>query len=290
MSEANKKYIKVYCPKSKCYGLITAEQNNGAMQITNFYEIDNDTAKTINTDYSGSLPPVSVHLKPCATCGKRIPGSCDKSKQCAVSKGELWYQCLYCSKLELASVTPAPTALDIYFLLDQSGSMALHDRVEAAKAVKSMMQSLSGNGNTYSFVAWGSSAGYLFDHETGICKMTAAIAAYEAGATPYGGSTAAHLAFARIRDDVLSSKRPVRIIFVTDGYLDDDAEAIRERNLLLENSNVEILALGVTGANEASLRALGTVPAFSKVVGGSAALTSTFEQIADTLKKTGNNF
>jgi uncharacterized protein with von Willebrand factor type A (vWA) domain len=120
--------------------------------------------------------------------------------------------------------------------------------------------------------------------------MKAAMAAYEAGTTPHGGSTAADQAFALIQNDVLAAKRPVRIIFVTDGYLDDDAAALRERNALLGNGNVEILAIGVTGANEATLRAIGTVPAFSKVVGDSSALTSTFEQIADALKKSGNNF
>jgi hypothetical protein len=270
--------------------MITAEQNNGSLVITNFYEIDNETAKGIHTDYTGALPPVSAHLKPCAACGKRAAGCCDKSRQCAVSKGELWFQCLYCSKLEVETAPPPPGGADIYFLLDQSGSMTLSDRMEAGRAVKSMMQSLSGAGNTYSLVSWGSSAGYLFCRETGMIKMRASIAAYEAGTPPYGGSTAAHLAFNLIRQDVLSAKRPVRIIFVTDGYFDDDAAALLERNALLAKGNVEILALGVTGANEATLRAIGTVPAFSKVVGDSSALTSTFEQIADALKKSGNNF
>ena len=290
MSDATKKYIKVYCSKTKCYGMITAEQNNGALQITNFYEIDDDTAKAITTSHTGALPTVSAHLKPCASCNKRTAGCCDKSRQCAVPKGELWFQCLYCSELEVCGNDQASGGADIYFLLDQSGSMELTDRLQAAKAVKAMMQSLSGSGNTYSFVAWGSSPGYLFRHETSMIKMTAAMAAYEAGTTPYGGSTAAHLAFDLIRSDVMASERPVRIIFVTDGYLDDDAAALAARNLLLTKENVEILAIGVNGANDTTLRALGTVPAFSKVVGGTAALTSTFEQIADALKKKGNNF
>ena len=84
---------------------------------------------------------------------------------------------------------------------------------------------------------------------------------------------------------------PVRILLVTDGGFDSEAAAIRARNeLLAGKQNVEILAIGVTGARQSTLEKIGTVPAFSKVVGGSSALTSTFEQIAEILKRNGNNF
>lgn len=290
MSEGTKKYIKMYCPKSKCYGLVTAEMNNGSWKITNFYEIDNDTAKSINTTHEGALYPVSAHLKPCASCGKRTVGCCDKTRGCPVPKGELWYQCLFCSGLEVHKEASSGGA-DFYFLLDQSGSMSTSDRCEASRAVRSMMRSLQGNGNTYSFVAWGSDAGYLFRNETNMSKMTSALSSYESGSTPYGGSTAADRAFDLIRGDVNRAKRPVRIIFVTDGGFDDDAAAGRARDAVVNaNKNVEILAIGVTGAIEASLRRIGTVPKFSKVVGGTSALTSTFEDIAKVLKNNGNNF
>lgn len=290
MSDSTKKYIKMYCPKSKCYGLITAEMNNGSWKITNFYEIDNDTAKSINTTHEGGLYPVSAHLKPCASCGKRSVGCCDKTRGCPVPKGELWYQCLFCSGLEI-SQTVSTGGADFYFLLDQSGSMSYSDRAEASRAVTSMMQSLQGNGNTYSFVAWGSEAGYLFRNETNLSKMASALDSYESGSSPYGGSTAAHKAFNLIRDDVGRASRPVRIIFVTDGGFDDDAAAGRARDAVVKsNKNVEIVAIGVTGANESSLRRIGTVGKFSKIVGGTSALTSTFEDIAKVLKGNGNNF
>jgi uncharacterized protein with von Willebrand factor type A (vWA) domain len=80
------------------------------------------------------------------------------------------------------------------------------------------------------------------------------------------------------------------IVLVTDGGFDSEDTAIREWNSLLANKNVEILAIGVTGANQGTLSKIGTVPTFSKFVGGSNALTSTFEQIAETLKRKGNNF
>ena len=290
MGIVEKKYIKVYCKKTNCYGLITAEPNNGSLKIVNFYEIDDDTAKNVTTSYEGTLPPVSAHLKACSTCGARNPKCCDKTRQCKVPKGELWYQCLYCSGLEISQASTAGGSADIYFLLDESGSMSADDRKEGANAVRKMVQALQGAGNTYSFVAWGSNAGYVFKKETNVAKISSALSSYENHTTGYGGSTAAHIAFNCIKPDVLASTKPVRIIFVTDGYLDNESLALQARNELLARKDVEIVAIGVTGASQSTLSKLGTVPAFSKVVGGSSALTSTFEQIAEILKKKGNNF
>ncbi|MBR1747935.1 MAG: VWA domain-containing protein [Clostridia bacterium] len=290
MSEG-KKYVKVYCKKSKKYGLVTVEKTNGVDRVTNFYEIDDETAKSVNTAFEGELPDVSGHLKPCVSTGKRTPRSSDSSRQCAVKRGELWYQCLFCSGLEICRSAERTGGADIYFLMDQSGSMEYHDRRAAANAVKRMVQTLSGMNNTYSFVAWGSTAGYIFKKETNMSKMNSALSLYESGKTEHSGSTDAANAFRCIQPDVASSHRPVRIIFVTDGYLDSDEEALVERNRLLGGQrNVEILAIGVDGAKQETLKKIGTVAAFSKVIGSSAALTSTFEQIAAVLKKKGNNF
>lgn len=286
-----KQYIKVFCKKKNCYGLITIEENNGSHVITNFYEIDEDTAKNIKTSYNESLPMVSSHLKPCSTCGKRVPRSCDKTKQCKVEKGQLWYQCLYCSGIEVCQDQETAGGAHIFFLMDNSGSMSEKDRIEGANAVRKMIQSLQGLGNTYSFVPWGSDAGYLFYGEQNISKISSALGLYEQGLAGHGGSTAAHLAFDYIRGDVSSSKVPVRILLVTDGGFDSEFLAVDARNgLLNSNENIEILAIGVTGANASNLEKIGTVPAFSKVIGSSAALSDTFEQIAEILKKKGNNF
>ncbi len=285
----SKKYIKTYCPHSKAYGLITTEVNNGLPIITNFYEIDDDTAKNIETQHDGALPAVSSNLKPCAVCGSKKAGCCDKKRQCPVPKGELWYQCLFCNQLEIKNAGSAGGSADIYFLLDDSGSMSRDDRCEAARAVEALLKSLQGQGNTYSFVAWGTGAGYLFDHETNMSKMSLALSAYRNG-TEYGGLTNADVAFEYIECDVKASRKPVRIIFVTDGYLSSDSKAMRARNKLLEKANVEILAIGITGANTATLQKIGTVAEFSVNVGPSSALVSTFAEIAKRLKDGRNNF
>jgi|GEM_PF-2291987 len=286
MSDYGKKYVKFKCDKSKCYGLATIESENGRELITNFYEIDDATAKNIPSDFSGALPAVSPHLKPCAATGTRTAISVDKKSQCRVKKGELWYQCIYCKNL---TVCKDQTGMDIYFLLDESGSMSSSDREEAAQAVRNIVQSLQGSGNTYSFVPWASSARYLFERETDLSKMQSALDTYKNGASGVGGSTAADRAFECVKANVLSADKPVRIIFVTDGGFDNDEAAERARNALLANKSVEILAIGITGAVESALRRVGTVPSFSKVVGGSAALGKTAGEIAEFLRKSGQN-
>ncbi len=290
MSEPKKEYIEVYCPKSKAYGLITVQEVQGTPMIVNFYGIDEESAAEIKTSHEGAMPKVGRNLLPCDTCGGRTPMCCDKKRKCKVDKGDLRFQCLYCSQLELTREASPATSCEFYFLLDESGSMSDSDRREAADAVRSMVKKLEGNGNVFSFVAWGSNAGYVFRKEQSFGRMSSALKSYENHTTGYGGSTAADRAFECIKADVASATKPVRIIFVTDGYLDDESAAIRVRNELLKNGNVEILAIGITGANQSTLTKIGTVPEFSKVVGGSSVLTSTFEEIAAVLIKKGNNF
>ncbi|MCR4661295.1 MAG: VWA domain-containing protein [Clostridia bacterium] len=288
---AEKKYVKMYCQKSKCYGLVTIEVDNGVSKICNFYEIDDDTAKNINNVDDSSLPQVSGYLKPCFKDGTRNPLSCDMKRQCSVKKGELWYQCIYCKDLEICNSISNSASYNIYFIMDESGSMSYSDRKEGSNAVRKLIQSLVGNGNTYSFVAFGSYAGYVFKNETNIDKISSALKLYENDNTGYGGSTAADLAFETIKNDVFEAKKPIRIILVTDGYFDSLDRTIEVRNSILKCRNdIEILAIGVTGADNYSLGEIGTVPEFSKVIGDAKNLTHTFEDIANLLKNKGNNF
>ena len=283
---ADKEFVKLYCPKSKCYGLASIEESNGKKVITNFYEIDDDTAKQINIPYSGSLPEVSSYLKPCSINNSRTPLSVDKEKGCKVKKGQLWYQCLYCSSLKLAVPESASSSADIYFLMDESGSMSSNDRSEGAKAVRGMVKSLTGSGNTYSFVTWASSAKYLFEKESNISKIDSALGLYEIGMNGVGGSTAAHNAFDYIKEDVKRASKPVIIIFVTDGGFDNESLAVASRDRLLScNSNVQIFAIGVTGAIESSIRKITTVDKIKPIVGSSSALSSTFDDIVRILRE-----
>lgn len=281
-----KKYIKTRCNKTGKFGLITVEPSNGVDTITNFYGIDEETAKSIDAPYDGALPRVSSKLKPCASCNGRTPMCCDMSKQCPVGKGELMYQCLYCKAMEFT----CSSALDIYFLMDESGSMGDRDRREASKAVRNLVQSLQDQGNTYSFVAWGSNAGYIFRNETQLSKMDYALKSYEDDTTGYGGGTDAANALATVMSDVLNSKKKVCVILVTDGAFDSESAALEMRGRLLANKNADILAIGVTGANESTLKKMGTVDKFSKVVGVSSNLSGEFVNIGEFLKKKGNNF
>ena len=290
MSDIKQEYIKVYCPKVKTYGMITTEKNNGLDQIVNFFEIDDDTAKKINTSHEGALPNVSMHLKPDAETGSRTPLVSDKTRHCSVGKGELWYQCLFCSGLQVCAETKKSKAIDVYFLMDESGSMSRADRINGANAVRTLVQDLQGAGNTYSFVPWGSNAGYLFCKETNPSAISSSLVAYEEDRTGYGGSTAADRAFAAIYNEVARSGNPVRIIFVTDGGFDSLPAAVRERDRLLRaNPSAEILALGVPGAVQSNLDKISTVPSFSKVLGSSSELSTTFADIRKYLDEGNNN-
>lgn len=285
-----KNYIKTYCPGNRSYGIVVTEKVNGTEQITNFYGIDRETAESIKTSYEGRLPEVSGSLKPCTQCGERRPMCCDKHRKCPVKKGEMWYQCLYCSSMEIVNDKP-DTGSDIYFLMDNSASMSAADREEASDAVKNMIQSLEGMNNRYSFVAWASKAGYIFRNESNLLKIEHALADYRNGNCEYTGSTAAEKALRCIKNDVLRSERPAKIILVTDGQFDSTEAAVKARDALLNNQrSVEIMAVGVTGADEDTLKMIGTVRAFSRVVGSTKALLSTFEQIAEELKKNRNNY
>lgn len=285
MSTDNKKYVKTYCPKSKKYGLVTIDKNNGRDQVVNFYDIDDAIASQINTDFNDALPEVSSHLKSCATTNSRTPMSCDKSRGCPVKKGELWYQCLYCSSLEIVKNNTG--AFDVYFLMDASGSMSTSDRREASRAVTSLVQQLQDMNNIYSFVPWANSATYLFKGENSVSKISSALRTYENDNCNVGGGTCADSPFDYIRSDVMRAKNPVFIIFVTDGEFFDLNAAIRARDAVLAKGNAEIMAVGITGADEYSLSKMRTIN--GPPTGGSAQLTSTFAQIADILRKSGNN-
>ena len=283
-----KKYCKVCCSIKKYYGLATIEDFQGKDVITNFQPIDKKTADSINNDGIASLPDVGNNLLACDVTGKRKPMCVDKSKKCNLKKDELRFQCLYCDKLKVER--NINNSFEIYFLMDNSGSMSQRDRGEGAKAVKNLVSSLPDMDNTYYFVAWGSDAGYLFKDESDASKIEKALKSYVDGTCGYGGSTAAHKAFDLVKQDVSRAKRTPVIIFVTDGGFDDDKLALSARNSVLSaNKAAAIISIGVEGADENNLRAVGTVSDFSKIAGDSSQLSKTFIDVAEFLRKSGRN-
>ena len=283
-----KKYCKLYCSIKKLYALATIENRQGKELITNFQPIDNKTANEIDNQGINSLPLVNSNLLESEDNGKRIPLSIDRSKKCNLLKDELRYQCIYCNKLNISK--SISNSFSIYFLLDNSGSMSNSDRNEGKIAIKKLISSLADMDNDYSFIPWGSDAGYLFKREKNIYEIENALDRYTRGLNKYSGSTNAAGAFNLIKSDVKSEQKKVIIIFVTDGGFDDDRAAKDARNeVLRSNNNTEIIAIGVTGALENNIRAIGTISDFSKIIGDSNQLSKTFVDVAEFLKKSGRN-
>ena len=283
-----KKYCKLYCGVKKLYGLATIEAMQGKDVVTNFQPIDKKTADGIDNQGITILPVINSNLLESVDNGKRIPLSIDRSKQCNLKNGELRYQCIYCNKLEIAKSNTG--SFSIYFLLDNSGSMSKNDRHEGELAVRKLISTLKEMDNDYSFIPWGSDAGYLFQRTKNISEIEKGLKQYTDGISKYGGSTDAAGAFNLIKSDVKYDPKPVVIILVTDGGFDDDRAAIDARNKVLsQKQGTEIIAIGVTGAKEKNIEAIGTISNFSKIVGDSTQLSKTFVDVAEFLKKSGRN-
>ena len=283
-----KKYCKLYCSKRDLYGLATIEKLNMTDYITNFQPLDKQDADKMENEGISSLPMVNTNLLPSEDNGKRIPLAVDRSNKCELFRGGLTFQCLYCNRLSVTRSLHG--GFSIYFLMDNSGSMDGSDRAEGSRAVRNLMQSMSTMDNEYSFVPWGSNAGFLFDHMRSISEIEPALRKYENGTAGFSGSTAAHKAFFTVQSHVAKDTKPVVIIFVTDGGFDDERAAKEARNkVLASNEDVNIIAIGVTGAYERNLKEIGTIDSFSKVAGDSRQLTQAFMDVAAFLKKTGKN-
>ena len=279
-------YLKVHCPIKDLYGLLTVDIVQGKEQITNFQPLEKDVAKDIN-NYRDTFPPISSYLLPCETTGNRNIGEIDKSVGCKINTN-LPFQCLYCSRLQLTKNSSGP--YDIYFLLDESGSMSRKDRYEATTAVKKILIELNGMDNTYSFVSWGTNAGYLFFQTDNDLLIDKKLKLYEEGKTGYRGETYPESAFNLIKNDVQKATKPVIIIFVTDGGFHNVKTAKKARDeLLMVNDNISIIAIGITGAIQANLDLIGTVKELSKIVGDSSALSKSFIDVADFLLKKNKN-
>ena len=279
------KKLLFYCKNKKFYGVAKVEKINGVDKITDFFGLKETEINVERQEFS-TPPEVNSNLLPCSKCGRRKPLCCDKSKTCGTFKS-LQHQCLYCNKLEIARPKLNSGPFDIYFLMDQSGSMSKSDREEASKAVMQLMNSM-GSDNLYSFVAWATDAKFLFKHESKVDRVTTALKQYEEGTTGVSGRTFIEEAFKLICSSIIQSKRDVVVIVVTDGGFDNKRAAVSERDRLLRlNSKLNIVAIGITGAQQRNLDSICTIKEFSKVLESSSRLESTFLSIGEILR-TGN--
>ena len=102
MSEA---FVKAYCEKAKQYYGLKLEDTDGTMRVTDFYDIESATARTLAS--TADVPDLETagNLRPCAGCHTRLVASCSCPKEkysCQPGQG-YHFQCLYCKDLHVFS-------------------------------------------------------------------------------------------------------------------------------------------------------------------------------------------
>ena len=96
-------FIKAYCEKSKQYFGLRVEAVGGNQQVTDFYSIETDKAKTLGSTVDVPGLRVAANLRACFMCGNRGVGACECAKAKFGCQSGMGYrfQCLYCRQLRL---------------------------------------------------------------------------------------------------------------------------------------------------------------------------------------------
>lgn len=279
-------YMKIFCPKKNNYGLLTID---GGV-VTNFQPTKKELADSINNN-SGLVPTVSIRLLADALTGTRVPNSVDKTAKCVCGKnGDMTYQCLFCSAYQ---VPCSGGPFDIYFLMDESGSMSMTDRKQAVDAIRNIIVTLSGMGNHYFFMPWGTEARFIFANETDGTVINNGLELYHKGKTGLRGRTCADRPFEELTEYLRNNKtgRPAIIIFVTDGGFENPSKAKKARNqLMLENPNTKIFAVGIAEAKKENIDEIATEKDLDfGILKDSSSLGKAFGDLASLIKKYGGN-
>lgn len=277
--------IKVFCPIKKLNGAIIVERKGENFEITNFTPISGTDADEI-TNTIVMIPPVGMNLLPSEDTHKRVAHSVDLSKKCKCQKGQMSFQCLYCSQYEIPG-KGLVGKYEIYFLMDESGSMSKKDRTAGVTAIKKMVSSMADMDNIYTFVPWGTEAGYIFKGINDPKKMEKGLQKYIDGETGYRGETCADTPFILIKRRVQASPIPSIIIFVTDGAVKSVTKAKKARDELLKaRPDTIIYAVGIAEAKKETIEMIRTDDGSPvDIKGSSADLSNVFSEIAAKVKR-----
>lgn len=283
------KILKAHCTNTGQYFVIEAEKNGAVYFATKFYPITLEQAKQIKSEIFPVALQTGGNLPKCKTCGSRRVAHGHGVVKCSCSNNHD-DQSIYCGNLVFDRIgetnvmtTQVLGRYDVYFVMDASGSMGMYGLKNAAKAVQSFIQNLNDQDNIYNFVPFGASYTYLVKNEKDLTHITKALDIYKKDKSNVGYSTNGQV-IEYIKSDVINSKRPVRIIVVTDGYWDNEKYAFdARREILNSKKDVEIMAIGIDGANQQFLSSFGTVAEFSKLIDASK-LESTLLDISRMMK------
>jgi len=98
-------FIKAYCSRSKQYYGMRVEDISGTLQVTDFYDIEENKAKMLASTRTISDLRTAANLRECfgRSCHNRKVGGCSCAKgeyECSAGQGYR-YQCIYCSDLHV---------------------------------------------------------------------------------------------------------------------------------------------------------------------------------------------
>lgn len=284
------KIIKAHCKHTGQYFIIEAEKSGVVFFASKFYPITNDIARTIKSEISPLALQTNSELPKCSVCGSRRVGhGHDDSHKCSCEKSKDNKQCIYCGGLVYDDIGETDIFVktkeehfDVFFVMDASGSM-YGQLKNAANATRALIKDLEKLKNTYYFIPFASTFKYLIKNEMNIDHINSALLTYQSDKSNVGAGTNGRV-MDFIKDDIINSKRPVRVIIVTDGQWDEQARALTIRNEIInKKQDIEIVAIGIGAAKNSFLQQLGTIKEFSKVI-DSGKLENTFMEISKMLR------
>lgn len=109
-------FIKAMCRRSgRCYGLCIADEKDGVLRCTDFYDVDADEARLIASTVDVPGLQSAENLRACARCGSRhVAGcGCAADERLCSSGVPYRFQCLYCRELHIFSTAEGSELTDV---------------------------------------------------------------------------------------------------------------------------------------------------------------------------------
>lgn len=97
------KFVKAYCPKSREYYGMKVEEISSQLQVTDFYDIREETAKLLASNVDVSGLETAANLRTCPFCHSRKVAGCGCLAgriSCKPDQGYR-YQCIFCKELRV---------------------------------------------------------------------------------------------------------------------------------------------------------------------------------------------
>lgn len=97
------KFVKAYCPKSRKYYGMKVEEVSSRLQVTDFYDIGEETAKLLASNVDVPGLETAANLRSCPFCHSRKVAGCgclESRISCKPDQGYR-YLCIYCKELRV---------------------------------------------------------------------------------------------------------------------------------------------------------------------------------------------